>query len=579
MEGEATNFDALGGAVRRLRRAMFATAFAVSVFAGLGFLSPLSPTRISITNYLLRTQDIRLLAIGIGAVVAALLVSERSCRLPRVNAARLVVLSLATVIICYVGRLIAFKSYDLVRDEQMVAFDSFVYSHGRLVWPLPLDWRDEAAALNLAFMYPVDRPVAWISSYLPGNALLHALVGYFGDPGATSPIMAGISVAVLWSIARKIWPDDGDEPVVALLLLLASGQFLVTAMTTWAMTAHLLFNLIWLRLVLSERRSSDVLAIAVGFFATGLHQPLFHPMFVLPFGLLMLARREWSRVVIFGLGYAVIGIFWLSWPHWIEALVAGDVQVGVKNGTDYFDRAGGAILANTSNLSIMAANLLRFATWQNAALLPLMAAAWPIIRRNGFATALAAAVLLPVAVMTFLLPWQGYGFGYRYLHPVIGCAVLLAVYGWKNLREIREKLRPALIATTLVGLIFAFPAQLIFANGFISPSALASRTIEASGVQFALINPSDGVGYANLVYNSPDLKRGPVIIYADLVHNHSRLANRICRGGVRLGMATDEFYRPGSEFFNVPDLHRASRTLARFRKQYEAAGCTITELR
>jgi hypothetical protein len=32
--------------------------------------------------------------------------------------------------------------------------------------------------------------------------------------------------------------------------------------------------------------------------------------------------------------------------------------------------------------------------------------------------------------MAVILPSQGEGFGYRYLHGAIGTAILLAVYGW-----------------------------------------------------------------------------------------------------------------------------------------------------
>ena len=64
-------------------------------------------------------------------------------------------------------------------------------------------------------------------------------------------------------------------------------------MTAYAMPAHLCFNLLWLRLFLADRRRADLGAIAVGFIATGLHQPLFHPMFVAPFMLMLLLERNW----------------------------------------------------------------------------------------------------------------------------------------------------------------------------------------------------------------------------------------------------------------------------------------------
>jgi hypothetical protein len=45
----------------------------------------------------------------------------------------------------------------------------------------------------------------------------------------------------------------------------------------------------------------------------------------------------------------------------------------------------------------------------------------------------AGGLLLPLAVMTAILPYQGHGFGYRYLHAQMGDAALLGAYGWQRL--------------------------------------------------------------------------------------------------------------------------------------------------
>ena len=78
---------------------------------------------------------------------------------------------------------------------------------------------------------------------------------------------------------------------MALLLLVLSGQVLFAGMTAFAMPAHLFVNLLWLWLFLADRRRTDLVALAVGFVGTGLHQPLFHPLFVLPFLVLLLSKH------------------------------------------------------------------------------------------------------------------------------------------------------------------------------------------------------------------------------------------------------------------------------------------------
>lgn len=570
--------DHVKSAQRLLKRASYGAGALVLLFVIGAAAIPLSPARMWLTGYIAIHQDLRLLALSFVILVAALLAAGRRTRPLVVSRTAVAALAMATVGFCYAGRRLVLQDFDLVRDEQMVAFDAFVYRHGHLVWPIPTEWQADASALNLTFMYAVEHPVAWISSYLPGNALLHAAVGLFVDPGLTNPILAGLCVPLVWSLARRLWPEDPDNPAIALLILVVSGQFLITAMTTWAMTAHLFFNLVWLRLFLCNRRSTDFAALAIGAFATGLHQPLFHPMFVVPFGLLVLGRREWLRVGIFGLGYILIGLFWLTWPHWIEGLVSGGAPALAGNGTDYVERAQGTISENAANLALMGGNLLRFVVWQNLAVLPLLGAAVPMVRRDPFIAALAGGIVLPVIAMTFLLPWQGYGFGYRYLHPVLGNVALLSVYGWQNLTALRQALRPAILALTAGGLFLVLPVQLMFAHGFVFANAEASRSIDASGADFFIVNPADGFGYANIVFNLPDLSNRPIRLQSDKIRDHKGLARRVCHVGVTVAFPGNAFFQENSDYFGMEPLDRAAQTAVKFRGFYEQAGCTIIVL-
>ena len=105
---------------------------------------------------------------------------------------------------------------------------------------------------------------------------------------------------------RLFWPGEREPAVVAALLYCASGQILLSGMTSYAMTAHLTLNLLWLWLFLLDRRGADMGALAVAFVATGLHQPLFHPLFAAPFLFGLLRDRAWLRVAFYAAGYAAI---------------------------------------------------------------------------------------------------------------------------------------------------------------------------------------------------------------------------------------------------------------------------------
>ncbi len=81
----------------------------------------------------------------------------------------------------------------------------------------------------------------------------------------------------------QIWPNEKENALVAVLLLAASAQFLLMAMTSYAMSAHLALNTIWLWLYSRPERRRFYLAPVVGVLAIGLHQPIVHALFVAPF--------------------------------------------------------------------------------------------------------------------------------------------------------------------------------------------------------------------------------------------------------------------------------------------------------
>ena len=95
-------------------------------------------------------------------------------------------------------------------------------------------------------------PDGWASAYLPVNAALHAVFSMAGDAWLTGPVLALLSLIMLHAVGRRTFPNRPDATFVAVILLATSSQFLFTAMTPYAMTAHLALNLAWLWLFLRE---------------------------------------------------------------------------------------------------------------------------------------------------------------------------------------------------------------------------------------------------------------------------------------------------------------------------------------
>lgn len=425
---------------------------------------------------------------------------------------------LAIVLIGWAGHYLVFDGFDFTRDEQMATFDAIIFASGRLAADIPAQWRPFAEALNLMFMLPIGTHEMWVSAYLPVHALFRVVVGSLADPALASPLLAALAAYCVHGVARGLWPDSRSTPVVALLLYLGSSQVLVTSMTAFSMTMHLALNMLWLLLFLSGRREGHVAAAVVGFLATGIHQPLFHPLFVLPFLLVLAGMKRWKLLAFYLCSYALISVFWLLWPLWISGLASTPAMISDRSApAGYFDRLLATVeVLNLGALWLTASNLLRFAVWQHLLLVPLailgVLADW---HRNLIVRALAVGFVLPIVAMAVLLPWQGLGWGYRYLHPVLGNAILLACFGWRSLENSRlDFMRPMAMMSAASTLVL-LPIHCWFAAQVVRPFAQVSRDIAAVPADIVVIDTSFVPYGDNLVFNLPDLNEKPIRLVAE----------------------------------------------------------------
>ena len=316
-------------------------------------------------------------------------------------------------------------------------------------------------ALNQLFILAIGDHRFWVSAYLPINAAIRALVSLLVPVSLTSPLLVAMGAVSLWRIAKRLWPNSSSACGLALLLYAGSAQILVNGMTSYAMTGHLALDLVWLDLFLLNKWWSHLGALAVGFFATGLHQPPFHPLFVLPFLELLFMQRRWRTLAFYLAGYALWGAFWFAWPRWIGSHGAGTIVPLDPATPDYLRRFVLSVRpVDIGTFWLTAINLVRFVTWQHLLLLPLMAvgvkASW---NHDPLGRALTKSFLLTVAAMTILLPFQGHGWGYRYVHGVLGSCCLLACYGWVALESRGLSPRRMLAWTTAATFLVVLPAR------------------------------------------------------------------------------------------------------------------------
>ena len=483
----------------------------------------------------------------------------------------------AMAALAFAGHYWILCGYDMSRDEQMATFDAAVFAKGLLAAPLPPMWRDHADALNTMFMYPADHRGAWISAYLPLNALLRTIAGTVATPALVGPLMTLIGALALWGCARRIWPDNREAAVVSTILYVGSAQILFNGMTAYAMPAHLALNLCWLWLFLGRRWWMDGLAIIVAFVAVGLHQPHMHPLFAGPILFLLILERNWGRAAFYLAGYAAIGAFWLWWPNAMWAMSQTSELAQKPEGVDYLTRLLTELQKSDRMVFVnMAANLLRFAAWQHVLLIPLMAMGFGVARQNRLAGALVAGIVLTLIVMAIILPYQGHGFGYRYLHAVTGNALLLAAFGWIDLAQRREVWRPLLMRTTVAGLCILLPLQAWMAHQFYAPFAQVTARINASPVDYVVVGQGDAPFSADLVINVPFLEQRPTRLLREAVD--MRLISAMCVTGATVSLVGVDTLAPIAAYYNVTAQSSLAADNAQLATQLSKAGCQVVAM-
>jgi hypothetical protein len=469
-----------------------------------------------------------------------------------------------------------FRGFHLSRDEVMADFDARVIAGGRLLVAIPEQWQPFRAALNPMFMLPVSEPF-WVSSYLPGNAALRAAVSVVLDPGWTSPILLGAATLFIALVARRLWPGQRGPQLAALVVLVTGPQALTTAMTSYAMTAHLALNLLWLSLFLRDDLRGHLGAILVGWLATGLHQSIFHPLFAAPFIIGLWCQSRNRLAARYLLAYVVIFAFWTLYPRLLLASHGLTGEGGTDLGLTYVLVKVWWMLSGFSiaSLDLMLKNLLRAAAWQNIALLVLLPLAWGAVwRGDGIARQLAAGVALTVSAMFILLAYQGHGWGYRYIHGLLGNLALLAGYGWvavtSRKNESAGTVRTSFATATLVTVAVLLPWQLHHATEYMRPYRSAVDEIRSKAVEIVLVDRRGLQFGADLVRNEPFLRNSPKILDYTLLSRD--VTGELCRSysvaafdaadGVRLGIATE----------NTP-ASAAAHVLPPVREALRLAGC------
>lgn len=566
----AWGVPALADRARAWQRLLLTSALCLLAGAALAM-----PTRMAVMPvYFLTRQDLPVVEFTIALyAILAMLAGRAAVAVPVPVPSDLkravVLLAIGMIALGWAGHLAVMHGYDFSRDEQMATFDAAIFAGGHLAMPLPQSWHGLLGALNDNFYFHPFGEQGLVSAYRPVNAMMRAALLGLGLDDLVSPLLAAVGLIATWRVAAHMWPDDREPQCVAVLLYATSVQIWAASMTSYAMSGHLALNMLWLALFLRGGRLGHAGAIVTGFLATGLHQLPYHPMFAGPFLCLLVLDRRWRLAALYAGAYALILLAWAAYFR-LPMMGMELAKPSYANPGTYMTSSVASTFAlfSVESVWLTAANLVRFYAWQNLLLLPLTiagaVAAWR--RRDRLLLAMVAAPLVVLFVKFFLSTMQGHGWGYRYLHGLIGVACLLAAAGWAELRRRGIADWRLLGTATALTVGVAAPWQLWQAHRLVAPYAAMNARIAGTDADMIVIDSSHRLYEDDLVINRADLSNRPVRLLAREIGPVE--AGLLCRHGTIA-------FLPGADMEPIRSLYgeeaRTSRAMDRARRALEQA--------
>ena len=417
------------------------------------------------------------------------------------------------------GGAVVLHGIGLSMDEFTVSFQARIFASGRLQAAVPAEWRELAPWMTPVFVNYKPTAGVWVSSYLPGYAAIRAVFATVGIESLTNPVLAALSIVLISGIARRVWMGDdaARSATLAVLFLGLSAQFIVTSMSGYSMTAHLCLNLLWLWLYVRGDKAALTAAPWVGVLAMGLHNPIPHALFVAPFLVRLVRERRLGWLAYFAAVYLVGAASWYEWLQFVQRDVDGSSAI-IGAGM-WGDGIGGGVfhqfrIPRLFGLFVQGMSVALLFAWQTPALLLFLPVALLGWRRLGAVERDLAAGLIATWLFFVFFADQGHGWGNRYMHAVLGNAVLLAVAGalaiWRSGRQ--AVVARLVVASALVTLVVQWPLRALQTERFVRPYAAAHEYVATRPVQLVVLDPQSVWYGRDFVRNDPFLAGTPKVL-------------------------------------------------------------------
>jgi hypothetical protein len=447
------------------------------------------------------------------------------------------------VLLC-LGTLYVYQNHPLSMDEYAASLQASVFARGNLAGRVPpelIDWM--VPPWFQGHFLVVNKLSGEIASaYWPGFSLLLTPFVWLGVPWACNPLIVASSVLLSGQLAREITGKESARGW-AIILAIASPAFTLNGISYYSMPAHLLFNLVFVWLLLRPSSGRIVLAGFVGSFALVLHNPYPHILFALPWLAWIVFRRDGGirNVFLLALGYipliTLIGIGWTSYLETIrqfsQAIAISEAQTAQL---PWIIRTATSLThpfhwPTETTLTYRISGLVKLWLW-SAPFLIVVAALAAYQLPNRMLKLMGASLMITIAGY-FLIPVsQGHGWGDRYSHSAWGVLPILAS-AWICSLPLQERRSEALLTMiakgALLSLIILTTLRAEQIGAFMGNHLAQLPPFPEK--QAAIVFVRNGYYAMDLVQNDPFLRNQPWIFRSQGYQADMELAKRLFPNG------------------------------------------------
>jgi|GEM_PF-2233838 len=430
-------------------------------------------------------------------------------------------------LVCVIGSLNVYRMASISGDEYANVTQTRIFARGSMTgrWPSWMASRMAPAELANRILVADDGSGRVITSYQPVFALISAPFERAGMRFLVNPLIAGAVIALTGACAWQLLATDW---IAGLAMMMMAGSVSVEGFgmagfaTNFVLLMHLAFAWFFIRGLRRDSRVSMAMAGVAGAMAMHTANQMSHLLLAVPAFVVLLGARRWRDALWLAVPYVpFVVVFTFGWTDFVQGLSHShrqEVSPGLAPSLTELSWLAQHLRIPTFRQVLQdVMSILRFFQWAVPGLAGLLIL-WFRNRgqsassddpRDHAATSLfltvSASALACATVFYFFFPLnQGHGWGYRYLQPFLGFAVLSGLV-FVRAAGPTSRVVTWLLLSSFMSVAILLPLRISQISGFVAERLALLPCLPEDTAQVCFVDTTRIYWGPDLIQNDPFL--------------------------------------------------------------------------